>query len=96
MKWTKLGKKRIRDFYANPTRGCPLNMTILYTRVYCKNYIFLFMLDNEGYRLGIGGQLLTTSSISLAYTDSFVLYTTRKNLQSIADCFASLIAKLGV
>ncbi len=97
MEWRKLGKKRLYDFYSSiPITGRPLEMTILYTRAHCKNYIFLFMLGNNSHRLGIGGHVLTTSSISIAYTESFILYTTRKNLQSISDCFASLIAKLGV
>lgn len=98
MKWRKLGKKRLRDFYTNitPTNSCPLEMTILYARAHCKNYIYLFMLGNNSHRLGIGGQRLTTGDISIAYAESSILYTTKKNLQSISDCFASLIDELGV
>jgi len=98
MKWRKLGKKRLSDFYNSiPITGRPeLEMTILYTRVHCKNYIFLFMLGNNSHRLGIGEQKLTTTSILTAYTESFILYTMKKNLQSIADSFTSLIDELGV
>ncbi len=52
-------------------------------------------MKNESHRFGIGRYRLDTGAASIAYRESFVLSTRKKDLQSIADCFTLLIDEVG-
>lgn len=98
MKWRKFGKKRFQAFHAGfiaISRPRDNIATILYAKVHCGSYVFLFVMKNESHRFGIGGYRLDTGAASIAYRESFVLYTRKKDLQSIADCFTLLIDEVG-